>query len=52
MSLLAANGVGESNSRLLDLEHAAAIDALANAEVGAAFVIASPESEVVRQMIR
>jgi len=52
MSLLAANGVDGSNTRLLDLEHAGAISALANAEVDAAFVIASPESAVVRQMIR
>lgn len=52
MSLLAANGVDGSNTRLLDLQHADAIDALANAEVDAAFIIASPESEVVRQMIR
>lgn len=52
MSLLAANGVDGSNTRLLDLEHAGAISALANAEVDAAFVIASPESDVVRQMIR
>jgi TRAP transporter TAXI family solute receptor len=52
MSLLAANGVDGSNTRLLDLEHAGAVSALANAEVDAAFVIASPESDVVRQMIR
>jgi hypothetical protein len=52
LSLLAANGVDGSNTRLLDLEHAGAVSALASAEVDAAFVIASPESEVVRQMIR
>jgi uncharacterized protein len=52
MSLLAANGVDASNTRLLDLPQADAAVALANAEVDAAFVVASPESEVVRQMIR
>jgi len=52
LALLAANGVGASNTRLLDLAHADVIDALANADVDAAFVIASPESDVIRQMIR
>jgi TRAP transporter TAXI family solute receptor len=52
MSLLAANGVDASNTRLLDLSHVDAINALATAEVDAAIVIASPDSDVVRQMIR
>lgn len=52
MSLLAANGVDATNTRLLDLSHAHAINALATAEVDAAIVIASPNSDVVRQMIR
>lgn len=51
LSLLAANGVNSSNTRLLDLPHADAVEALANAEVDVAFVIASPDSEVVRRMI-
>ncbi len=52
MSLLAANVVEASNTRLLGLKHADAINALANAEVDAAFVIAAPDSDVVRRMIR
>ena len=52
MSLLAANGVDASNTLLLDLSHEDAINALATAEVDAAIVIASPDSDVVRQMIR
>lgn len=52
MTLLAANGVDASNARLLDLPHAEAIVALANADVDAAFVVASPESDVIRRMIR
>lgn len=52
MALLAANAVDESNTRLLDLSNADAINALANGEVDAAIVIASPDSDVVRQLIR
>lgn len=52
MSLLAANGVDASNTRLLDLPQADAVAALANADVDAAFVVASPESDVVQRMIR
>ncbi len=52
MTLLAANGVDASNARLLDLPHAEAIVALANEDVDAAFVVASPESDVIRRMIR
>jgi uncharacterized protein len=52
VSLLAANGVDASNTRLLDLPQADAVVALANAHVDAAFVVASPESDVVRRMIR
>ena len=52
MALLEANGIDESNTRLLDLSHADAVVALANGEVDAAFAIASPESDVIRRMIR
>jgi len=52
MTLLAANGVDASNARFLDLPHVEAIVALANADVDAAFVVASPESDVIQQMIR
>ena len=52
MSLLEANGVNASNTRLLDLPHADAVVALANAEIDAAFVVASSESDVIRQMIK
>ena len=52
MSLLSANGVDASNARLLDLAHADAIAALANGDVDAAFVVASPESDVIRRLIR
>jgi TRAP transporter TAXI family solute receptor len=51
MSLLAANGVEASNTQLLDLPIADAVAALATAAVDAAFVIASPESDVIQQMI-
>jgi hypothetical protein len=37
---------------LLDLSNANAINALANADIDAAIVIASPDSDVVRKMIR
>ena len=52
MSLLSANGVNESNTRLLGLPHADAVAALAEAGVDAAFVVASPESDVIQKMIR
>ena len=51
LSLLAANDVDASNTRLLDLQQADAVAAIANAEVDAAFVIASPDSDVIRRMI-
>ena len=51
LSLLAANGVDASNTRLLDLHQADAVVAIANAEVDAAFFIASPDSDVIRRMI-
>lgn len=51
LSLLAANGVEASNTQLLDLPNADAVAALENAAVDAAFVIASPESAVIQQMI-
>jgi TRAP transporter TAXI family solute receptor len=52
ISLLAANDVNASNTRLLDLPQADAVNALANAEVDAALVIASPDSDVIRRMVR
>ncbi len=52
MSLLAANGVDASNTRILDLPLADAIDGLAKMDIDAAFIVASPESVVIRQIIR
>jgi len=52
MSLLAANGVDAANTGILNLSHADAIDRLAQTDIDAAFVVASPESAVVRELIR
>lgn len=52
MTLLAANGVDASNAQILNLAHADVIDGLENMDIDAAFIVASPDSEVVRHMIR
>lgn len=49
MTLLAANGVDDSNAELSDLPGVDAATAFARGNLDAAFLVAAPESSVVRQ---
>jgi len=51
LTLLEANGANDSNTRILNLPQADMVGALANADVDAVFLVASPESEFVDAMI-
>jgi TRAP transporter TAXI family solute receptor len=50
-ALLAANDVAAQNAEFLALSYADAVSALAAGEIDAAFLVASPQSDVVRQLL-
>ena len=51
LTLLEANGVNDSNTRILNLPQAEMVAALTDADVDAVFLVASPQSEFVNAMI-
>ncbi len=51
MALLAANGVTADNAELYEHSYADALTALAAGDIEAAFFVASPQSDVIRQLL-
>lgn len=51
VKLLAANGVGPHNAQLLDLDYQQSAGALSDGAADAVFLVASPASDVVRELI-
>jgi TRAP transporter TAXI family solute receptor len=51
LTLLAANGINEKNARLLPLAGLEAVQALRRGRIDTAFMIASPQSAMVKEMV-
>ena len=52
LDLLAANGISTSNAALADLKNTDAVAALKKGEIDAAFLVVSPNSALVRDLLR